>query len=48
MSLEKLKTESIEESKAAGDGNVRDVGSSQIDLVAYYETNAGRLVVDPL
>ena len=45
MSEEKLRTELIEHEKIQDDNQTTD--SASIDLDLYYETNAGRLVVDP-
>ena len=43
----KSQTASVGEKGSEVQDSVRDVNSSELDLVEYHEHNAGRLVVDP-
>ncbi|KAI0793042.1 major facilitator superfamily domain-containing protein [Irpex lacteus] len=43
----KTNPESLEESKVVDDTRVEEKSGQEFDAIAYYENNAGRLVVDP-
>lgn len=40
-------TDSAEETKRVDDTRVESPAAHNIELITYYESNAGRLVVDP-
>ena len=47
MSTKATNDGSWEESKVVDDAHIEEKRSREFDAVAYYESNAGRLVVDP-
>ena len=47
MSSKETNDGSLEESKIVDDAHIEEKRSQEFDAVAYYESNAGRLVVDP-